>query len=227
MAMNQRLLRPTASGFSPSSLANLEAWLDASQSSTVTLNGSTVSEWRDRRSASSVKVSQPVAGQQPTWVASSKNGLSGINFPAGRTVTSASFAFNQPTTFFTVFQAPTSAGTWAFFDGSVTRQHVYGNSQTEIRMFAGVNLGPVTIVGSAWYAAVLIYNGASSLLRLNTKTATTGNPGTNAMSGLVIGTATGLRGDLNEFGMLSRAVTDAEAGKLLDYMAKKWAITLT
>jgi hypothetical protein len=94
-------------------------------------------------------------------------------------------------------------------------------------MFAGANLGPVTIVGSAWYAAVLIYNGSSSLLRLNTKTATTGNPGTNAISGLVIGTATGVRGDVNEFGMLSRAVTDAEAGKLLDYMAKKWAITLT
>jgi hypothetical protein len=173
-------------------------------------------------------MTQATAAQQPAWVASSKNGLGGINFSANRIVNASGLAsLDQPTTYFTVFQAPTTAGSWAFFDGSVTRQHVFGNAQTEFRMFAGSTLGPVAIVGSVWYAAVLVYNGASSQLRLNTKTATTGNPGANAVSGLLIGSANGVRGDVNEFGVVSRAVTDAEANRLLDYMAKKWAIALT
>jgi len=48
-AMNPRLLRPLASGaFNPKSIAGLAVWLDGSDSDTVTLNGSNVSEWRDK-----------------------------------------------------------------------------------------------------------------------------------------------------------------------------------
>jgi hypothetical protein len=47
MPMNPRLLRPIATGFNPKSIANLGMWLDASSDGSLTLNGNTVSEWRD------------------------------------------------------------------------------------------------------------------------------------------------------------------------------------
>lgn len=232
--MSPRLLRPAASGFSPARLANLEIWLDASKASSVTLDTTlsttTVSRWSDVRATSSQFLNQPTKSQQPTWVASSKNGLPGINFPAstllGESLSSPAFAFNQPTTYFMVFQSPTSSGQWGLFDGFTTRQHVFGNSQTQLTMFAGSSATAATIVGSTFYAAIFVYNGSASSRRLNSTTAVTVNPGTNAISRLVIGSSQGTRGDMNEFGMFSRAVTDAEANALLRYLGKKWAITI-
>ena len=228
--MNPRLLRPKASGFSPARLSGLELWLDASQTSTVTLNGGTVSEWRDVRSSSSQKLTQPTGEQQPTWVASSRNGLPGINFPAQKNLNhpvGTPFSFSQPTTYFLVFQAPTSSGSWALFDGLTTRQHVFGNSVTSLVMFAGSSAASATIVQSTFYSAVLVYNGAASSRRLNTTAATTVNAGANGINRLQLGSSGGVRGDVNEFGMFSRALTDSEALLLMTYLGKKWAITIS
>lgn len=230
-AMSPRLLRPIASGFSPAKLSGLELWLDASKTSTITLNGGNVSEWRDVRPGATYLLSNGSAGQQPPFVASSKNGLPGINFGVSRTLntptTPVAFNFSQPTTYFMVFQSPTTSGQWGLFDGLVTRQHVFGNSETSLQMFAGSSAAAATIVASTFYAAVFIYSGASSSHRLSRKTATTVNAGSNAINRLQIGTSQGLRGDINEFGVLSRAVSDVEATSLLTYLGKKWAITIT
>lgn len=58
-------------------------WFDASDASTITLNGSTVSQWRDKSGAAR-NMSQSTAASQPTYVASSINGravvsLDGVN----------------------------------------------------------------------------------------------------------------------------------------------------
>jgi hypothetical protein len=223
------IYRRSSDEFSPTDITGLALWLDASQESTITLNGSNVSEWRDVRPEVTYKVTNVAAEQQPSRVTSSKNGLSGINFQAGRSLsvpTDQTFNFPQPTTYFIVFQAPTGSGSWGLFDGATTRQHVFGNSQTSLTMFAGSSAAAATIDESAFYAAILIYNGSASSRRLNSKTATTVNSGANNINRLVIGSAGGVRGDVNEFGMFSRAVSDSEAIALLTYLGKKWAITI-
>jgi len=65
--MNPRLLRPTGR-FTPRSISGLELWLDGTNSSSITLNGSTVSEWRDL-SGFGRHCAQPTAANQPTRVA--------------------------------------------------------------------------------------------------------------------------------------------------------------
>jgi hypothetical protein len=231
--MSPRLLRPVATGFNPGNLSGLELWLDATQTSTITLNTgnspATVSQWRDRRPTSSALLAQQASNQQPDYVASSLNGLPGIKLAAGRNLGTTTWAnnFAQPTTYFCVFRTPASGTTWSLFDGLTTRQHVFGNTATALVMFAGSSATAITVVANTVYAAVLIYNGASSSARLNTKTAVTRNPSTNNINKLFIGSAGGLRNDINEFGLLSRAVTDSEAGRLMDYLARKWGITLT
>jgi hypothetical protein len=226
MPMNPRLLRPRASGFSPKQIAGLEMWLDASDSSTITLNSTTVSEWRDK-SGKGNTFTQVTAANQPTFVASSRNGLSAINFPNIAQMNGPSgFSFAQPTTWFVAFQSPTSSGTWSIYDGNTARQHVFGNSATEMRMFAGSSPVIATLTASTWYVAALIYNGASSTHRVSTLTASTVNAGTNAITYPRIGANNSLRGDLGEVGMFSKALSDTEATAVLKYLAKKWAVTI-
>lgn len=225
-AMNHRLLRPKASGFNLKSISGLEMWMDGSDSTTMTFNGTAVSEWRDK-SGKGNTFTQPTALNQPTFTASARNSLSGINFPNTAQMNGPSgFSFAQPTTWVMAFQAPTSAGTWSLYDGNTARQHIFGNSATELRMFAGASPVIATIVSAQWYVAVLIYNGTSSTHRISTLTASTTSAGTNAITAPRIGANNSLRGDLGELAMFSKALSDTEATAVLKYLSKKWSVTL-
>jgi len=90
MAMNPRLLRPLATGFNPKNLPDLALWLDGSLSSSVTLNGSTVSQWNDQ-SGNGRNATQDTAGSQPTFTSNARNGLSALSFGGSQTMSVASF----------------------------------------------------------------------------------------------------------------------------------------
>jgi hypothetical protein len=226
-AMNPRLLRPKASGFNLKSISGLEMWMDGSDSTTMTFNGTAVSEWRDK-SGKGNTFTQTTALNQPTFTASARNGRSGLNFPNVAQMNGPSgFSFAQPTTWVMAFQAATTTGTWSLYDGNTSRQHIFGNAPTEMRMFAGSSPVIATLVSSSWYVAALIYNGASSTHRVSTLTASTVNAGANAITGPRIGANNGLRGDLGELAMFSRALSDAEATAVLRYLSKKWDVALT
>lgn len=68
------------SGWNPSQLgADLALWLDATDADTITLNGSTVSQWDDK-SGNGRNVLQATASQQPTFVSNGLNGKPTISF---------------------------------------------------------------------------------------------------------------------------------------------------
>ena len=85
MAMSPRLLRPLASGFNPKSIANLGLWLDASDTSSLTLNGSTVSEWRDL-SGNGRHAVQASAALQPGATTRTQNGLRALEFDGSKSM---------------------------------------------------------------------------------------------------------------------------------------------
>jgi hypothetical protein len=88
MPMNARLLRPLASGaFTPTQIGGLYLWLDASVSSSVTLNSSNVSQWRDL-SGNERHFSQPTAGAQPAYTLSGQNGQNCLTFDGSRRLVS-------------------------------------------------------------------------------------------------------------------------------------------
>jgi hypothetical protein len=78
MAMNNRTLRPRATGFNPKSIAGLQLWLDAADSSTIS-TGTGVSEWRDKSSRGS-KWAQSTANNQPATGSQSMNGKNVLVF---------------------------------------------------------------------------------------------------------------------------------------------------
>lgn len=81
MSLPARLLRPRASGvgFSPRSIANLGIWCDASVASSITLNGSNVSQWDDL-SGNSRHLTQETALNQPGYNANGLNGKAVLTF---------------------------------------------------------------------------------------------------------------------------------------------------
>lgn len=69
---------PTVVVWTPAQITT-ELWLDANDSSTITLNGSNVSQWRDK-SGNSRHVSQATAANQPIYTATGLNGKPVLTF---------------------------------------------------------------------------------------------------------------------------------------------------
>jgi len=83
---------------------DLTFWLDAADASTITLNGSTVSQWDDK-SGSGLHVTQGAADNQPTYVTGELNGKAVVSFDSNDTLARASvlgsslFSANETTIF--------------------------------------------------------------------------------------------------------------------------------
>jgi prepilin-type N-terminal cleavage/methylation domain-containing protein len=67
--------------WTPANLPGLALWLDASDASTVTLNGGAVSEWRDK-SGTNRHATQAAPAAQPSYVAGALNGRNVVRFLA-------------------------------------------------------------------------------------------------------------------------------------------------
>ena len=79
MAMSPVLMRPVVRGPLPKRIGGLGLWLDASNDASLTLNGDTVSEWRDL-SGRGRHFTQATAASQPNGVSRTYNGLRVLDF---------------------------------------------------------------------------------------------------------------------------------------------------
>ena len=78
--------------FSPASIANLKAWYDASDTATISLSGSAVTQWNDK-SGNSYNLTQGTAARRPSSGVNTLNSKNVITF-AGDDVLQASTASN-------------------------------------------------------------------------------------------------------------------------------------
>lgn len=81
MAMNPRLLRPLVT-FDPRSIAGLAGWWDGADFSTFTLNGSNVTQWRNKSGTSRTLI-QDTAARQPAYSSTAHNSKGGVTFDGG------------------------------------------------------------------------------------------------------------------------------------------------
>lgn len=88
MPMSPRLLRPRASGFNPKSISGLKLWLDIANRSSLTFNGSTVSQVNDL-SGNGFHATQSTANNQPTYEAAGLNSKPTLYFDTTDSVTSS------------------------------------------------------------------------------------------------------------------------------------------
>jgi hypothetical protein len=164
MSMSPRLLRPRATGFNPKSISGLVAWFDADDTSTFTLSGTAVSEWRDK-SGNGYAVSQPTGNNQPARTGTLRGratvGFDGTNdvLFADNTGLSAAYSGDKSITAFAVGEMHTSAeygvnllGTWFSFGSTSSGVPFWymrstpgaGGAQVQLRNDASSATGSIT-----------------------------------------------------------------------------------
>jgi hypothetical protein len=247
MPMNARLLRPLASGgFNPSRLAGLTSWFDANASSTVTLNGSNVSEWRNLVSGGTA-FSQTTAADQPPF--STLAGRGAVNLLSGSVhlIGPAIQAVGDTSTntllmFFVVQYTGTTTNSRRLLSDASSQGGLFGwyprygdgnayldFAQTNARVSGSVTS---TTISSAPTICRVRRAGANASLHYN---ATQIASRSNASGNLFTNTTLGLRlqgQDANNSALVgeivayNRDLSASEVTSVESFLAEKWGVTL-
>jgi hypothetical protein len=117
--------------FSPASIANLQAWYDASDTATISLSGSAVTQWDDK-SANAYNLTQGTAARRPASGVNTLNSLNVVTFDGNdvlQAATAANWTFLNNSGGATVFLAAyydTSAAQTMIFDTSTSTTGAVG-----------------------------------------------------------------------------------------------------
>ena len=228
-----------ASGFNPKSIAGLQLWLDAADSGSLTLNGSTVSEWRDKSATGSVWT-QATAASQPTSGSQTMNGRNVLVFDGSNDWLSAvsPLATSMPLTFFLVQRivAGTSFGmTYTAATGFNVRQT--GATSGILVLVPGAGAGTGTSrTGSNDILAITYPSSGSNTLFVNgasfTLDDTTSRPTLTGTHSIGVRRATD--GSLAFYANVwvaeilaySTLLTTTQRVAVQKYLGKKWGITV-
>lgn len=240
MAMSPKLLRPRASGFNPKSIQGLAVWLDANDASTITLNGTTVSEWRDK-SGNLRNYSQSTAANQPGT--GTVNGRTSVRAAAGSRVqlTAASFSLSAYTAFavvvpdfssnpagFATFTGIMAIGTGSSGMmmlarvGTPTRWGTFASSSVSSNTQLVTGTRYVLCMQDANNNAISFFrNGAAD----GTSTGNSAGQTINHLFGLLDGQEFG--GDICEVLVYSSVLAASARSQVERYLAGKWGATLS
>jgi hypothetical protein len=255
MGMNPRLLRPTASGFTPARIADLGLWLDASVTSSLTFNGSTVSEWRDL-SGNGRHFAQTTAGSQPTGDNRTLNGRRVLDFDGGDFLITNSAGLNLARnigalSFFLVYAEDSVVGNRTILHAaisgstSVARISFIPTGTTNRIAARRLDADSAAVLGANSTAntsprvlsAVVDYSNASGNIYLegssiaSSTTLTSAGNTSNTDSGAVAVGAQGgggepMDGFIGELVFYRRALSTSERQSVERYLGRKWNITV-
>jgi len=236
-AMSPRLLRPVASGFSPSRVSGLFGWYDASVASSVNVQTG-VQSWGDLAGSMGAAI-QNTTNDQPAYGSVTLNGRPTITFDGTDDfLRTSTFSLPQPYMMFAVyrFEAAYSATVRALEmgNGSSRSGELIRTAADNQQLFAAIGVTFVNYpAGGLETFAVheADVNGASSLLRYNgTAAGSPQNAGSNGANQLTLAAnrntpAGGLANiSFAELLVYNRVLSASEAGSVRKYLRSKWAI---
>ena len=216
--------------------AGLKLWLDASDSTTITKDGSNlVSAWNDK-SGQLNHVTQATATNQPLWVDSVQNSKPIIRFDGTNDLlyraTYTGGTLSQDFTIFAVFKVPSSYIEYVY-DGAGSSNRCYLNYHNPNAIASTIPGAPAgldaTVVAGNWTYFTSVVNGSSSILRQDGSQTDTGDMGTGAMAGITIGARYGgidsfANTDIAEILIYNSAISGANLTDVESYLATKWGI---
>ena len=232
----QKLWRPDELG------ASLALWLDAEDAASITLNGSTVSQWDDK-SGNDRHATQSTAANQPAYNTSAINGKPAVVTVNNVALYVASWgAVSQPFTRVMVFNPVTIAGGTHLINSAtvdvptslaanVADYFVNTSNITQYAGTASVNYVPVAI--DTTYIRLSEYATTNSSVYTNGTQTGPANGGANPIQGMTIGgysysgsgapiAPTNIR--FGEILLISNTMTTADRQKLEGYLAWKWGL---
>jgi hypothetical protein len=250
MPMSPRTLRPMASGFNPASISGLANWWDASDSSTVTLNGSTVSSWANKSGGPAL--AQGTAAAQPTYTTAGVNSRNVLTFDGGDVLSASATYGTQSNTIFFVARENSPSAFAGFFCLTPPSGNDNGNSNAILVEQAGTDNVIVVQRGDTASAAnnprlagadllplsVVSVRGSSSVLGLRTN-GTLAQELPNTFSGTSAGVLIGGRYQSGAISASFRAImtmceilhytaslTNDQVTRVERYLGAKWGITV-
>lgn len=232
----------------PSDIGSILAlWLDAADTSTITLNGSTVSQWNDK-SGNGRNAVQATAANQPTFSATGLNSFPTLDFDGTDFLQYSSSMFSvENVTALCVMKEDTEkfyAGVLSIYAATgsdenqansivmaagVSDSYVWGSSNSAHSVVSGTGAAPASVWAYRKItASITAYRNATAAPTVSVTAAGTANGGYlvgNRWQSSAVG-STGLRldGKISEIVVLSRAVTTDEFDRLNGYLAWKWGL---
>jgi hypothetical protein len=223
--------------------ANLELWLDANDSSTITLNGSTVSQWDDK-SGNDYHVSQGTASNQPTLTSSVLNSKNVLRFDGGdwlENLVATPVGGSTNRTIFIVANYTGSSIDYLFYLGTASNSPSFGSvfgisQETAVRVSNGNRIW-ATSVGSDHMILTISLDGTNitdvSAWQNGTAltiSSTLGTQTINTSSRFYVGGPTAtvgnlLEGDIAEVIVYSSALSTSDRESVESYLSNKWGIT--
>ena len=217
------------SALTPAELgADLALWLDAEDAASITLNGSTVSQWDDK-SGNDRHVTQPTAASQPTYTLNGLNGKPVLTFDGGDWFSNLSLSLSQ----FSVSLVETATQNTAliyypvgFGTGGIS---VGGTNFTQKFAIIGTN-SLVSTENSVLNAPTIVFGGSNNLGR---QIAVNGNaPATNATAQSISQITIGQRSDgfwpffgtIAEVVLTNNLLSTTDRQLLEGYLAWKWGL---
>jgi len=219
----------------PDQISGLYSWHKA-DAITGLSNGAAVATWPDSSGALR-NLTQGTAGNRPTYVTNSINGLPAVSFNGTASVLelASGFSAGSNNTFFIVFQ-PTSATTFAgLFDSAPGQANVYRNfnlgqwewwNSSPVFNLTLLGTNPVLIALTATLAPSrrIIYERNNVQISNNTNASTTGIAWTTPRVGNINGGAPWYSGTIGEFIVYDRALNSTERTQVADYLREKWLL---
>lgn len=240
MPMSPRLLRPRATGFNPLSISGLAAWYDASNAASITLNGSTVSQWNDLSGNGRHQI-QGSASLQPTYNASGLSGKGTLTTTGTQWMQSSAFASSASGdyTMFAVMKFDNLSGLPAGFQrGAINDAHslLITPANTWAARRSSANQGTLavpSITSGQFYILTLAFKtNLSRVLAGSTQgtdnTATVAAPTGNKVLTLFALGSTYVSGSpgFAEFIYYHSELGATQQSSVRNYLSKKWGITL-
>ena len=235
------------SGFDPTQIPGCTLWLDAADSSTLTLSGSSVTSWRDKSGGG---ISMTASTTRPTLSTAAYNGRNAINFGGSACFQNTTFPFttSSRTTFFVYDELveQDNVGVLTFASSGTDYNQLNSllyetgnkpsNQYLQILQAFGqtgglaLTIQPTTI-SFALYSDT--FGSARETVYVNgtqTGTATTSAAFTNS-TGLIIGgrmqggNVSGfLKGNIGEILLFTRPLGTLERQQVEGYLAAKWGL---
>lgn len=241
MPMSPRLLRPRATGFSPRSISGLAFWIDPSDESQVTLNGTTISQITDK-SGNGRTFSNGTAGNQPAQ--STLNGKNAINIDTTGKWLQSDFTLthtaqtvvcvaqpNASNPTFSRLYSQATASTETPTGGYIPLIRNSNASPLQMTSYTNAFLGPVAFTAGTTTVFTARHSGSAFTVRANATSGASQNHTLNIQFtrqryGNGFSGADGFRGLLGDILMWTRALSDSELATVEKWLASKWGAVL-
>lgn len=222
----------SARQFTPLDIAGCSLWVDATESNRITQTSGTVSSYLAAGySAATLSNGTGFTWNQTLFNSKYPSFYNGTSNSANRVGSNATFSRPQPSTILFAGQALPGPFSDMFDSANAAARQLgfYFGTPIALRSFAGTTLIPTITASGDYVVDAFVFSGATSEIYENGTRVASGNAGTQAMTGLVLGNRYNLAsesflGHICDFLIYDRVLTTAERQQLEGYLAHKWGL---